>query len=108
MTVSPIYYRPGDAIGVNLIIEEAAKKYPNERVVRWNDEAQAHPSCSLRVHCTSSPECPKTSSPVTCPVRQSRQRVNPRSPDPWLSASIPVPASSRQAERRTCQAFRSG
>jgi len=42
--VTPFYYRPSDALAVNRVISQTAAKYPNERIVAWNQEAQTHDS----------------------------------------------------------------
>ena len=42
--VSPFYYQPHDALAINQIISKAAFRYSDERIVNWNQLAQAHES----------------------------------------------------------------
>ena len=44
VNVTHFYYRPSDALAVNRVISRSAVKYPNERIVPWNQEAETHDS----------------------------------------------------------------
>ena len=42
--VTPFYYEPADALAVNRVGSELAVRNSDERIVDWNQEAEAHPS----------------------------------------------------------------